>query len=171
MSDPRERFDTVHTVLSETEACAIVRAHPSRGRSWVSVCGTSSLFVATFGPSRPPSHSGRACSRKADPIASVLRLLHPCFVICNGSARTAADLRCYIKKSPVTHLYALLFDPGRTRDLTISHSEAAQCRHSCGLSTNCDYRGAVSATNRSSLKPRRRMKMGKPFTKTAMLEG
>jgi hypothetical protein len=119
---------------------------------------------------RLPTQVEHAPARRI-PIASVLRLLHPCFVICNGSARTAADLRCYIKKSPVTHLYALLFDPGRTRDLTISHSEAAQCRHSCGLSTNCDYRGAVSATNRSSLKPRRRMKMGKPFTKTAMLEG
>jgi hypothetical protein len=50
----------------------------------------------------------------------------------------------------------------------ILRSEAAQCQHSCDLSTNCDYRSAVSAMNLSSLKPGRRMRMGKRFTKTAM---
>jgi hypothetical protein len=49
--------------------------------------------------------------------------------------------------------------------------EVAQCQSSCDLSANFDYRSAVSVMSPYSLKPRKRMRMGKLFTKIAMSEG
>jgi hypothetical protein len=49
-----------------------------------------------------------------------------------------------------------------------SYLEVAQCQHSCVLSANRDCQTAASAMNPWRLKPRRRMRTGKLFTKTAM---